>query len=497
MKNLVKALLLIVLVVSVACVVVGCDEPSDTICTCDLCTGSGSVPQQPSGSYVCTCPNCTDNESGDEVSDYVRYYIPSGADYAVVMGYESGVENIVIASEYKGKPVKIISGYAFDPSVNSDYYRCAISSITIPKSITHISRGSFRDIQGLVIYCEAESKPDAWPKNWNYGDYPVVWDCKNNDVADNGMIYTTLNGVTYGIKDNEATVTSCGRFTLDCEIPSSIRYKGASYSVITIGDSAFSSCYYLKSVTIPGSVTTIGEEAFCHCYSLTSVTIPDSVTTIGRSAFSSCDSLFVIYCKATEKPSGWNTYWKNSNYPVIWNCDNNEIAEDGYIHYVSDGIRYGIKDGKATVVRYGDEYSNSVNILASISYKGTIYSVTTIGDEAFYYCYSLESITIPDSVTTIGDSAFSYCSSLTSVTIPDSVTTIGNYAFYNCYSLASVTIGNGVETIGGYVFFACSSLENITFNGTKAEWNAISKDSMWDAGFPETVVHCSDGDVEI
>ena len=88
--------------------------------------------------------------------------------------------------------------------------------------------------------------------------------------------------------------------------------------------------------------------------------------------------------------------------------------------------------------------------------------VTTIGDYAFKYCYSLTSVTIPDSVTTIGSYAFSDCSSLTSVTIPDSVTTIGNHAFYKCTSLTSVTIGDSVTTIGYSAFRDCSSLTSVT-----------------------------------
>ena len=48
-------------------------------------------------------------------------------------------------------------------------------------------------------------------------------------------------------------------------------------------------------------------------------------------------------------------------------------------------------------------------------------------------------VTIGNSVTSIGNEAFYYCKSLTSVIIPDSVTSIGSFAFYNCSSLTSVT----------------------------------------------------------
>ena len=86
---------------------------------------------------------------------------------------------------------------------------------------------------------------------------------------------------------------------------------------------------------------------------------------------------------------------------------------------------------------------------------------TTIGTRAFNQCYSLSSVTIPNSVTYIGNDAFRGCSGLTSINIPSGVTTIGNYAFYQCYSLTSCTIGSGVTSIGNYAFQGCSGLTEV------------------------------------
>ena len=84
------------------------------------------------------------------------------------------------------------------------------------------------------------------------------------------------------------------------------RSKAESYiippSVTTIGNSAFSSCKSLTSITIPPSVTTIGDYAFEECESLTSITIPESVTTIGEKAFRKCMRLSRIYCYAQNPP---------------------------------------------------------------------------------------------------------------------------------------------------------------------------------------------------
>ena len=69
-------------------------------------------------------------------------------------------------------------------------------------------------------------------------------------------------------------------------------------------------------------------------------------------------------------------------------------------------------------------------------------SVTSIGNNAFFHCSRLTSVTIPNSVTSIGNGAFYECFSLTYIVIPNSVTSIGNRAFCSCYYLTSVTVLN-------------------------------------------------------
>ena len=110
---------------------------------------------------------------------------------------------------------------------------------------------------------------------------------------------------------------------------------------------------------------------------------------------------------------------------------------------------------------YSNEYSGKVVIPSTVTYSGKTYRVTSIGNDAFYNCSSLTSVTIGNNVTTIGEYAFGN-SSLTSVTIPNSVTKIGNNAFDGCNGLTSVTIPNSVTTIGKEAFTYCSGLTRLT-----------------------------------
>ena len=140
-----------------------------------------------------------------------------------------------------------------------------------------------------------------------------------------------------------------------------------------------------------------------------------------------------------------------------------------------DGIYYNITTaGEEVEVTYATGYySGEVTIPSTVEYDSTYYSVTSIGENAFYWCRSLTSINIPSSVTTIGGWAFRYCKSLTSIDIPSSVTSIGNYAFYSCSSLTSIDIPSSVTSIGEAAFDWCTGLTSITVSDSNANYYSI------------------------
>ena len=135
-----------------------------------------------------------------------------------------------------------------------------------------------------------------------------------------------------------------------------------------------------------------------------------------------------------------------------------------------DGIYYKLTGSSSVAVTYGGDYpreidytySDHITIPSTVNYNNKSYSVTSIGNYAFWGCSGMASITLPEGVTSIGNEAFYDCSGLTSVTIPEGVTSIGEWAFMDCKRLTSITIPEGVTSIGEYAFSGCSGLTSIT-----------------------------------
>ena len=454
-----------------------------------------------------------------------------GKSYAVTDCESSASGSLVIPAAYNGKPVITIGNRAFSdctsltsvtiPDSVTSIERSAFSwctsltSITIPDSVTTIGESAFLLCTSLTdVYI---TDPNAWCKiafgnNYSnpmrYGDYLHILDANGKEVTDIILddtvtaipAYafswcTSLTSIT--IPDSVTTIgeeafRNCSNLTdvyitdpnAWCKIAFGNNYSNPMYngdhlhildengkevtdivlddSVTAIPDYAFRGCTSLTSITIPDSVTTVGRYAFLLCTSLTSVTIGNGVTTIGASAFIYCDSLRSITIPDSVTTIGddaftgcsslqYNTY---DNGKCLGNPENPYLV---LVSIVSSGITV-CDIHKDTKIIAGAAFSSCYS-LASITIPD---SVTTIGDYAFSYCTSLTSVTIPDSVTTIGDYAFSACSSLTTITIPDSVTTIGGSAFSYCTSLTSVTIPDSVTTIEYSAFYDCDNLTSVT-----------------------------------
>lgn len=288
-------------------------------------------------------------------------------------------------------------------------------------------------------------------------------------------------------------------------IPDEINYGNYTYEVKKIEVSAFEVCTKLISVTIPNSVTEIEERAFCCCNSLTSVTIPNrvtaienqtfegcrslksvtipnSVTSIGSEAFIGCSSLTSITIPNSVTYIGPGAFMDTAFYANKSNWEDGVLYLNNCLITVDRNIvgDYSIKEGTRMIASFAFATCFSLNSItipnsmtsiecyafyrcSSLTSITIPNSVTSIESGTFHGCSSLISVTIPSSVTYIGYGAFCHCSSLTSITIPNSVTRIGDAAFAYCENLTSCTIPNSVTNIGDDTFEGCSSLSFLSF----------------------------------
>lgn len=249
----------------------------------------------------------------------------------------------------------------------------------------------------------------------------------------------------------------------EVEVPSEI--DGKKISVIEVD--CFIECDSLKKVTLPDTITIIDDYAFYNCAALESVNIPETVEKIGFMTFHGCSSLKEMYIPAavTEieefafegcssltgvKVASGNQYYKDED-GILFNYDGTTLI---LYPITKEDTEYTVPEGCTRVEDYafiGNTFLKSVNID----------NIAELGEDAFYYCTSLEQISVPDTITELKGSVFGNCQSLVSVRLPANLTSIGSSCFYDCYSLPEIEIPETVTSIGDYAFFNCPQLAEI------------------------------------
>ena len=361
--------------------------------------------------------------------------------------------NLTIPSSIAGYTVTSIGNYAFQNCTS-------LTSVTIPNSVTSIGDSAFYYCTSLASVTISEGVTsigiDAFPYDTILLGYPGTE--AERYASENGLLFRDITGLTpdeieplkvYQYEPNPdgvtCTITRYRGTDTNLTIPTSL----GGYIVTSIENSAFESCSFLTSATIPESVTSIGNRAFYDtafynektnwendvlyigkhlieakdtltgayeikqgtscmadgafdsCSSLTSVTIPNSVTSIGTWAFSEITVLLVESNTTAEQ------YAKENHYHYVLTTGRTEqdiqkeleeqIIEAAFpIEPNSDGTT-------CTITRYRGQ---EVNLTIPSSIAG--YTVTSIGNYAFQNCTSLTSVTIPESVTRIRNEAFPY-----------------------------------------------------------------------------------------
>ena len=379
-----------------------------------------------------------------------------------------------------------------------------VKTVTVEKTGHSISGNS-------CVYCGQPASEGLAMVLISEGEYTVsgIGTCTDTEI----LIPTTYNGLPVvsveasAFLNNTAItsvvlpdiITSIGENAFNgCESLTSVTF-GKNSQLSSIGPGAFNYCYSLESITIPESVTNIGSEAFNYCCGLRSVTFGENsqLTSIGDYAFLGCYSLESITIPASVTSIGEWAFVECYRLVEVWNLSKLNITagseDNGYVGYYAKRVEtepsesYVYTDENGYVIYYDGKVKALINYtgnetkltipdditelncfalsdcynITSVTF-GENSQLTSIGDGAFNWCESLESITIPDSVTSIGEGAFCCCAKLTSITIPDGVKSIGNHAFAGCSALESITIPDSVLNIGDSAFAECTALESIT-----------------------------------
>ena len=307
--------------------------------------------------------------------------------------------------------------------------------------------------------------------------YRMMPNLKNLDIAEVNITALPTQAF-YNSKNVEHLILPNTLITIGEEMfyQSDLRSVVIPTNVTTVGYSAFKRCSSLTTVTFEkeSQLKTIGGDyyygAFSDCTALTSIEIPASVETIGNTAFSDCSSLATVtFEKGSRlKTIGNNAYYRCTSLTSIEIPASVETIEKKAFMHCSSLATVTFEKGSQLKTIAGDSYDGAFSDCTALTSIEIPASVETIEATAFKRCSKLATVTFEkgSQLKTIGGGysssshfgtysdyygAFSDCSSLTSIEIPASVETIEATAFKRCSKLTTITFEKGslLKTIGG------------------------------------------------
>ena len=221
--------------------------------------------------------------------------------------------DIVIPSEYEGKPVTAIGDYAFSGKKE-------LTSVEIPDSITYVGLNAFKDCTNVVELEGGIEYVGKWAVDYDYQvSMPVIRkdtvgiasstfisakfsriDIPDSVLYVNNMAFarcTNLNSILLGksvVKVGETAFDGCtALLTIKVSEENSV-YKcvdGSLYSKDGVTLVRYATGKDVTDFTVPEGVKTIGKYAFADCTRLTNVYFPAGIKIIDNYAFKGCSNL--------------------------------------------------------------------------------------------------------------------------------------------------------------------------------------------------------------
>lgn len=447
------------------------------------------------GQRVRKCIECGDeqNESIPKVAHKVASLQVIQKPTCIQPGEESGVCSV--CEQTVSQPIAALGHdklTAWSSDADSHWHACS-------RCDEHLDVGSHQIVNGNCSICEFSEAvlAELTFELLDDGTYTVTG--YTNEDATAVSIPSTYEGVA-------VTQIAQNAFGSSQQIVSIV----IPDSITTIGNFAFWDTG-ITSITIPDSVTSMGAQMFQQCINLQSVVLGRGLTSIPDSTFSQCSNLNNVEIPNTITSIGKNAFYKTSIKRIVltskeitlgkycfWECSQLEevVFDEGvetitvnsgsYPFYKPSAVRVYFSSTVSSIGKNLFSYSDSLQeievsqnnqnyasvdgilydkavtsiIKVPVGIKGEVNianGVQEIPSNAFWCCYDITAINIPNTVTKINTEAFGN-TNITSISFPDSVRTFGQDIFNSVSTLKSLHLGSGASSGVDAIMRKCTSI---------------------------------------